>query len=1412
MNYSFFSIRILSILGIIILCHGYVGATSIAESNTTLDGPSVCDITITVPDDITICGDSEVALNGIINGTYDDFVWCEDGSDTSYDLDEVIDVDQTTTFTLKATFYSDENIIVNGDFESGDSGFTTDYIPGQGNCTHGAGFLGCEGTYNVIDDPSLGHTNFDPCDDNSGGGNMMVVNGAASLQEIWCQDVCIDPEGTYVFNAYATSVNPSSPAQLQFAIDGSLIGNLFSLSGSTCSWEFFEAEWEASGETTIEICVTNQNTAAGGNDFALDDIGFFTVCKEEMSFDVTVTDFEIETFDPEDLDCNTTETIVEIDIDPIATYDMEWSTDDGNIVDIIDDGYSILVDMAGEYYVTVTDENGCTREEEIEVYSDVEPLEVDVIVENILDCDNPETEVYVESGNNDLIFSWYDEDDELISTEDVLEIAAPGTYSLIATDEDTGCGVTEFFEVLQDTISPTFIISKSSDIDCNNAVPTISIDTISSEVNWTVPNGYPMNNPLPTTSQIEAIVAGTYIAELESDNGCTHQEEIEILEINPKFDYSILSDSFIDCNIPFATVSIDIDTSELSINWISLPTAYNDSLSFSLNQAGTYLFTIQDSVGCIISDSILIIEDTNLPAPINVLSTEITCNEPISTITANNPNGYTITWQESNGLGGIGDTYQSSEVGPVSYTLTGDNGCTYTDLTTISASDDIPIISIIGDTLNCENTTVQLSITSDQPIVEYSWSDSGQNNISNDASLVVTDPGVYSIEVLSNTGCRVMADYQVQIDTVAATIILPDEITLDCTMSTFSTTVDIDSRLSTLDYTGDWLNESDGTVIFSDAGTYTVTVTSDNGCSSIASTDVRIDTSELAIQIISDTLLNCNIDSIEASFIISNNYSHIEWNGFNTQSTDSILTITSPGTYTLLVTGENGCISTREHIITQDLLPPTFMASATEINCAFPLTTILIDSSDPIQSIIYTDDDGNELGNGNGFQTDYTDNILISVTGTNGCMAEVDISAQVDLDNFDFNIISDTLSCNQDAVTIQFVDNLNYTEAIILNATGDIIGDITTDITEAGTYTVELTLDNGCTSTSTIDIIEDISKVDFTVEDIELNCQRDEEAIIVDIIGNYLNIELIDAAGNIIGDENNLITETGVYSLIVYNENNCPNTKTFSVSKSSDSPRLDNFSAIQLICEESLDLRINNISGGVPPYTITVDGNSIIAINESNIITGAGDHEIHIEDSNGCTLDTFITISPIIPVSIEPIRDITITAGESAQLNLIINKDINEIVEIQWKEENFLSCYDCLNPTFSGDSSITYQVTVTDINGCTANTEVRLIVNQIIRYYVPNVIHLTNSNSRESRFTIFSLQDDIVIIQDLSIYDRWGNQVFENLNFEANDPSLGWDGYFNNGPVEQGVYVYYSLIELANGEVVKLAGDVTVLR
>ena len=61
------------------------------------------------------------------------------------------------------------------------------------------------------------------------------------------------------------------------------------------------------------------------------------------------------------------------------------------------------------------------------------------------------------------------------------------------------------------------------------------------------------------------------------------------------------------------------------------------------------------------------------------------------------------------------------------------------------------------------------------------------------------------------------------------------------------------------------------------------------------------------------------------------------------------------------------------------------------------------------------------------------------------------------------------------------------------------------------------------------------------------------------------------------------------------------------------------------------------------------------------------------------------------------------------------------------------------------------------------------------------------------------------------IYDRWGNKVFDRNSGNTGDISFGWNGMMGNNPAEDGVYVYYLILELEEGERM-ITGDVSLIR
>ncbi len=249
------------------------------ESETIEEKVLACNIDVTASaNPMVLCEPGQVFLNASISGAASEILWepsnlvnIPTASSTS------AFINSTTTFTVTVTSLDDVNLITNGDFNAGFSNFTSDYIPGTGGAF---GLLSNEGEYAVSTNPSLTHTNFASCGDHTGGGNMMVVNGAGTAnQDVLCQTVNVTPFTDYAFSAWVMSVISEAPAQLQFSVNGALLGNVFTAPSATCVWSNFYQEWNSGPNSSVEICMVNQNTAASGNDFAVDDLFFGEICE-----------------------------------------------------------------------------------------------------------------------------------------------------------------------------------------------------------------------------------------------------------------------------------------------------------------------------------------------------------------------------------------------------------------------------------------------------------------------------------------------------------------------------------------------------------------------------------------------------------------------------------------------------------------------------------------------------------------------------------------------------------------------------------------------------------------------------------------------------------------------------------------------------------------------------------------------------------------------------------------------------------------------------------------------------------------------------------------------------------------------------------------------------------------------------
>jgi hypothetical protein len=186
-----------------------------------------CNETLNAGPDITLCHPGgTVQLNGTFSGNPNNILSVEwtpaSGLSDPTILNPQATVNQTTTYTLTVRHFTGNNLFTNGNFEAGNTGFTSDY-------THSPNNLVPEGVYAITNNPSIQHPGFAPCGDHtSGSGNMMAVNGAGTPgQSVWCQTVPVLPNTTYVFSAWVTTLVAASPAILQFSANGVTIGDEF---------------------------------------------------------------------------------------------------------------------------------------------------------------------------------------------------------------------------------------------------------------------------------------------------------------------------------------------------------------------------------------------------------------------------------------------------------------------------------------------------------------------------------------------------------------------------------------------------------------------------------------------------------------------------------------------------------------------------------------------------------------------------------------------------------------------------------------------------------------------------------------------------------------------------------------------------------------------------------------------------------------------------------------------------------------------------------------------------------------------------------------------------------------------------------------------------------------------------------
>jgi len=321
---------------------------------------SQCDFTFDLGNDTILCENESYTINATNpNGIY--YLWQDASSSPEYT------VTQEGTYSCEI-FSNGDDLILNGDFELGDTLFSSEYIVGLGGPW---GQLSNAGTYAINTNPNNTHENFAFCSDHtSGSGNMMIVNGSILPEAvIWSQTIVVQPNSYYQFSTWLTSVVADNPALLQFSINGENLGIPFSPGFSTCDWQQFDEVWNSGTSSTAIISIVNQNTEEGGNDFAIDDVVFYELCSVSDSIMVSYTPLPNINLGPDSLICENDPLVLNV-----ASVNANYLWQDGSTAST----YTVL--EAGLYWSKIS-VDGCANSDS--VYFETMDCNVDLQIPNI---------------------------------------------------------------------------------------------------------------------------------------------------------------------------------------------------------------------------------------------------------------------------------------------------------------------------------------------------------------------------------------------------------------------------------------------------------------------------------------------------------------------------------------------------------------------------------------------------------------------------------------------------------------------------------------------------------------------------------------------------------------------------------------------------------------------------------------------------------------------------------------------------------------------------------------------------------------------------------------------------------------------------------------------------------------------
>ncbi len=478
--------------------------------------------------------------------------------------------------------------------------------------------------------------------------------------------------------------------------------------------------------------------------------------------------------------CETDTVPIEVTISPPGTYDIQWTTDQGQIVPGSETQPMALVTAGGWYFVEVINPtNSCGTIDSIFVDENISMPVADAGADQYLDC---QTEFVELDGSNssqgpNLIYQWTAKNNgEIVPNGLTAQAYSIDTFLLTVIDTTNGCFGVDEVVVDGDTLKPTADAGPDTLLTC--ATPSVQLSAMASSqgqnlvYEWS-PEGQGAIQPGTENGLNPVILApGTYqLTVTDTTNGCFDMDEVMVgIDTMPPVAEAGPSEVELSCINPALTLdganSSQDSTGLYTYQWtgpVGAPIQNANTLMPTVSQPGWYYLMVTNTDnGCTALDSVKVLENSQAPQIQVSVSSAITCIVDTVLLDASASTGDQLqfSWAGPCVLQTNEAMAQANCAGTYQVIVTDlSNGCA--DSLTVEVEEHITAPSVVAmapDELTCADTCV-LVYAEATPAATYSYEwiplDPNAQILNADSSVAtVCTPGGYTVVATDvSNGC-----------------------------------------------------------------------------------------------------------------------------------------------------------------------------------------------------------------------------------------------------------------------------------------------------------------------------------------------------------------------------------------------------------------------------------------------------------------------------------------------------------------------------------------------------------------------------------------------------------------------------------------------------------------------------------